>query len=135
VGAVVGGVDAEAMSRRRRHRHSCESRNPNASALLGVLCCLLTAGPAFSATPQPPSKDAHVDPACGQLVERYVTSTRGWPLPSYTVFEEGAELGGRGFSVWHESDNVRKPPGGRGKSFHLEVDAKCRKVIRELAYQ
>ena len=106
------------------------SRFPLATAVL------LFAGNACSGDQNHGKVPADLD-ACVALVADYVTTTRSWSRESYTIREEGAESpDGRGFSVWHVSDNVRmRPPGGQGKSFHVEVDARCSRVTTELRYQ
>ena len=75
--------------------------------------------------------------SCEMVVQQYVEQTRGWKRKSYRISQEPAIEGSYGFEVWHESDNVVRPPGGgeTGKSFHVDLDAKCTKVLSEFAYQ
>lgn len=100
-----------------------------------AICALLLAGTACGSDTDPAQLPAGAD-ACTGLIEGYVAKTRGWPRERYSIREESADtLGARGFAILHESDNVLRPPGGGGKSFHLEVDGACTRVITELAYQ
>jgi hypothetical protein len=102
---------------------------------IGVVGPLLLTGIACSSSQGQGKRRSEVD-SCIELVAGYVTKTRGWARDSYTIRAESADDGGRGFAVLHESDNVRsRPPGGGGKSFHVDVDAACRRVTLELAYQ
>lgn len=72
---------------------------------------------------------------CLELIHNYVKKTRGWERSSYVVEDENFGGDGLGFSVWLLSElSVLRPPGG-GESFHVDVDKKCLRVNRELAYQ
>jgi len=105
--------------------------------LVTIGCALLLGGgTASSQTNSSPANGGRSeDTACIRLIESYVAKTRGWDKNDYEILEEGSDLGGRGFSVRHASDNGPRPRGGGGKSFHLEVDRECRKVVTELGYQ
>jgi len=52
----------------------------------------------------------------------------------YRIAEESSGTADIGFSVQHVHDRVLLPEGGL-KSFHVDLDQRCSKVIRESHYQ
>jgi hypothetical protein len=72
---------------------------------------------------------------CESLVEAYVTKTRSWDRDQYTIVEERAAQGARGFAVLPVSQDGPRPPGETSGAFHLEVDPGCKSVLAELHYQ
>lgn len=100
-----------------------------------VIAVLLSLAAEQGCAASRPDDATSVPIKCSDLVRDYVKKTRGWDAGSYVVEEE--EFGGPvlGFSVWLlEEDKAAAPPGG-GKSFHVDVDQSCSKVLNELAYQ
>ena len=71
---------------------------------------------------------------CTRLVEDYVTKTRGWLKRDYRILSAQEEMGGQGFSVEYIPETT-PPLDNHGKSFHLELDKDCNKLVAELGYQ
>lgn len=71
---------------------------------------------------------------CVMTIETYVQATRGWKREMYRIAEESSGTADIGFSVQHVHDSVLLPEGGL-KSFHVDLDQRCSKVIREGHYQ
>ncbi|MFT3761566.1 MAG: hypothetical protein QM761_02935 [Pseudoxanthomonas sp.] len=69
------------------------------------------------------------------VIESYVDKTRGWDHNLYDIVEEQSSSDSKGFSVRYKDDLKTLLPEGGLKSFHVDLDEPCRKVIRELAYQ
>ena len=66
--------------------------------------------------------------------ETYVQETRGWKREMYRIAEESSGTADIGFSVQHVHDRVLLPEGGL-KSFHVDLDLRCSRVIRESHFQ
>ncbi len=75
-----------------------------------------------------------IDERCLRTIRSHVEKTRGLSYGSYNIVEEESP-DGEGFSVRHEDDMKAFLPEGGLKSFHIDLDEPCQKVIRELAYQ
>jgi hypothetical protein len=100
------------------------------AAGLGVLCFFSFFGcSSASALDQIPSTDT-----CLALVAAHVASTRGWTDGEYTVKKESTGEGMRGYEVMYLKDMESATPASL-KSFHVDLDVDCGRVIRELGCQ
>lgn len=72
---------------------------------------------------------------CSELIRNYVKATRGWDAKNYVIEKEGFGESSLGFSVWLLEEYKEILPPGGSKSFHVDVDQACSKVVGELAYQ
>ena len=82
-----------------------------------------------------PKNSLETIPLCVRIIQGHVAKTRRWKIAEYQILEERAPVGRKGFSVWHTDDNVLRPPGGTGKSFHIELDSECKTILGAWRYQ
>ncbi|CAM4311778.1 hypothetical protein CR156_19085 [Stenotrophomonas lactitubi] len=78
---------------------------------------------------------AQKQPECVRVVEAYVRRTRAWNKTTYLVATSPPVSGGRGFAVLHQDDLADPLSTQERKSFHLELDQSCSKVIEEFWFQ
>lgn len=78
---------------------------------------------------------AQKQPECVRVVEAYVRRTRAWSTTAYLVATSPPLAGGRGFAVLHQDDLADPLSMQERKSFHLELDQSCSKVIEEFWFQ
>lgn len=71
---------------------------------------------------------------CLLTIEQYVYHTRGWDRSTYDVSPEQFAADFTGFAVHKKSESTFVVEGGR-KSFHVDLDKTCSKVLREQRYQ
>lgn len=71
---------------------------------------------------------------CLPVISAYVSASREWTEDVYDVVPEAGGGGHRGFAVMHHADKV-KAPSEELKSFHVDLDSKCKAVVGELGYQ
>ncbi|HCT28298.1 MAG TPA: hypothetical protein DIW85_19115 [Stenotrophomonas sp.] len=100
---------------------------------VGLLFSLLMAGGCAAKEPRGEKRLQGLD-RCVTTIETYVQETRGWKREMYRIAEESSGTADIGFSVQHVHDRVLLPEGGL-KSFHVDLDQRCSKVIRESHYQ
>ncbi|WP_140393556.1 hypothetical protein [Xanthomonas retroflexus] len=72
--------------------------------------------------------------ACLPVINAYIKASRGWVEGVYDVVPEGRSRGLRGYAVMHHEDKG-KLPSEELKSFHVDLDSKCKAVVGELGYQ
>jgi len=78
---------------------------------------------------------ARKHPECVRVVDAYVRRTRTWKPADYLVSLSPPLAGGRGFAVLH-NDDLADPLGrNERKSFSVELDNTCSKVIEEFQFQ
>lgn len=81
-----------------------------------------------------PASTLAQDGSCLSVVAQYVSDTRNWSEADYDVLPEVVEEGVNGYSILYRRD-LDVPPPVQLKSFHVDLDERCSKVVRELAYQ
>jgi hypothetical protein len=74
-----------------------------------------------------------IDAQCLSTIEKHVERTRKWSRDSYKILSEELSSNVRGFAVIERSDAFINK--GDRKSFHIDLDRSCSKVVRELKYQ
>lgn len=72
--------------------------------------------------------------ACLPVISAYICASRGWPEDVYDVVPEAGGEGLRGYAVMHHADKG-KLSSEELKSFHVDLDSKCKAVVGELGYQ
>lgn len=75
------------------------------------------------------------DSICVSEIRKYVEKTRKWDEEDYSLIQENSSPGLRGFSVMHKDDVGALLPGRGVKSFHVDLDKGCQRILKELAYQ
>lgn len=104
--------------------------------ILLAACLQIFSGAACSVSSQSEQEvEVSFKARCLNVAEKYVKETRNWRKSDFEVQPQQAELGGIGFSIFYLPDKNLRSISQRGKSFHLELDNGCNKVIGELAYQ
>lgn len=98
-------------------------------ALASALCLVSVAGCSLHEI-----GSGRLDDDCLLVVADYVKSSRGWGGDIYNIAPEGTVAGLRGYAVMHRSDDG-KLPSEELKSFHVDLDSKCKAVVDELGYQ
>ncbi|MEL4892302.1 hypothetical protein PQU63_12345 [Xanthomonas protegens] len=84
---------------------------------------------------KPGDSRSDAESICLAQIHRYVEKTRKWGIKDYSIIQENSSPGLRGFSVLHKDDVGALLADKRVKSFHVDLDEKCKKVVEELAYQ
>ncbi|WP_422508191.1 hypothetical protein [Stenotrophomonas sp. GZD-301] len=74
-------------------------------------------------------------PECVRVVDAYVRRTRTWTPADYLVSTSPPLVGGRGFAVLHKDDLADPLGRNERKSFSVELDNACSKVIEEFQFQ
>ncbi len=82
----------------------------------------------------PASTNSTGNSKCLHAVKKHVEETRGWTSDKYTIKEEMVDENLKGYEVMFLEDLQSKPP-TELKSFHVDLDQNCERVIRELGYQ
>lgn len=71
---------------------------------------------------------------CLRIVKAHISKTRGWLENEYIIKSEVVDNDLSGFEVIYLGDIKSVPPESL-QSFHLDLDAGCKTVVRELGYQ
>ncbi|WP_313241648.1 hypothetical protein [Stenotrophomonas sp.] len=79
--------------------------------------------------------EAQKYPECVRVVNAYVRRTRSWTPADYLVSVSPPLAGGRGFAVLHQDDLADSLGRNERKSFSVELDTTCSKVIEEFQFQ
>lgn len=118
------------------------SRVPAIVLFLGLACPPSSGGAsardglaALPATVRATILAAQKQPECVRVVEAYVRRSRAWSTKTYLVATSPSLSGGRGFAVLHQDDLADPLSMQERKSFHLELDQSCSKVIEEFWFQ
>lgn len=74
------------------------------------------------------------DQRCMEVIEDYVAGSRAWHAGDYAVSRETLDEEHIGFSVVYR-DDLESSPLVQLRSFHVDLDAGCKRVVRELGYQ
>jgi hypothetical protein len=85
-----------------------------------------------AASPRPTSLPD--DQRCMEVVADYVAGSRAWHAEDYAVSRKTLDEEYMGFSVVYR-DDLESSPLVQLRSFHVDLDADCKRVVRELGYQ
>lgn len=81
-----------------------------------------------------PPDDSH-RAECVRLIERHVHATRGWDKSLYRVQREDAGNEHLGFAVIYLEEERTPLYMGERRSFHVDLNHGCTRVMGELRYQ
>lgn len=100
--------------------------------IIAIISISLSSIGGCAASPRPVPSPG--DLLCMKVVEDYIASSRAWHVEEYEVSRESVDGEYVGFSVVYRND-LRSSPQVQLKSFHVDLDAECKRVVRELRYQ